>query len=537
MNAKNTHKKIVVTFILLQVLLTYSFIVSSDDPPTLPHRFYGTAKNLDAHNVADGLVVRAQIIDLDNHTTQNFTTTVSSGAYDFDTQIKSEGGDTGDIIYFYINNVNTTQSATFMPGGNTELNLIYPLHDQTGGGSEEGGIGPAPGGTNNTPPTANAGGPYIGYVNASITFNGSKSKDSDGNITGYRWDFTNDGTYDTDWLLIPTTPSTYKRVGHYTVKLQVKDNNNATGNATANVTIKPLPIINASSEAMNMIQITFGLKFTQPFYATDTNGDGVVDTFTDPNHLLTLVRFINISGNASYLLSTGNDMIPEFFWDTKANKTVLLTFISVQLTETWIDPDAQEILIVADVEKSGWVYIKIIDPYPPEKYPNFTLTVKTTDDRIISSEMVWREKGNIYILDDPSVQYILIYGYTILPPVFNPPDGTILNIARPTITITFFEETILTITTFENNNILDKLTTIDHKTYIFTPASDLVDGTYTLSLTVQDNEGNTLTSTSTYTIDVEQIPTTEIPWLIFMFFSIVLSIIVILVILRRRLII
>jgi hypothetical protein len=216
---------------------------------------------------------------------------------------------------------------------------------------------------------------------------------------------------------------------------------------------------------------------------------------------------------------------------------VLLTFISVLLTETWIDPEAQEILIVADVEKSGWVYIKIIDPYPPDKYPNFTLTVKTTNDRIISSNMIWRENGNIFILDDPSVQYILIFGYTILPPVFNPPDGTILNIARPTITITFFEETILTIATLENSNVLDQLTTMDHKTFIFTPASDLVDGTYILSLTVQDNEGNTLTATSTYTISIAQIPTGEIPWSIITLITIVLSIIAIFVILRRRLII
>jgi hypothetical protein len=288
---------------------------------------------------------------------------------------------------------------------------------------------------------------------------------------------------------------------------------------------------------MNVIHITFGLQFTQPFYATDTNGDGIVDTFTDPNHLLTLVRFVNISGNASFLLSTGNDMIPEFFWDTKANKTVLLTFISVLLTETWIDPEAQEILIVADVEKSGWVYIKIIDPYPPGRFPNFTFIVKTTNDRIISSNMIWRENGNIYILDDSSVQYILIYGYTILPPVFNPPDGTILNIARPTITITFFEETILTIATFGNNNILDQLTTIDHKTFIFTPISDLADGTYTLSLTVQDDEGNTLTSTSTYTINIAKISTGEIPWFIIALIAIILLIVIILVILRRRLII
>jgi hypothetical protein len=326
-------------------------------------------------------------------------------------------------------------------------------------------------------------------------------------------------------------------VDEYIVKLQIKDNHGAIANDTAKVMIKALPVVDASTEAMNMIQITFGLQFTQPFYATDTNGDGIADTFTDPNHLLTLVRFVNISGNASFLLSTGNDMIPEFFWDSNANKTVILTFVSVLLTETWIDPEAQEILIVADVEKSGWVYIKIIDAYPPDKYPNFPLTVKTTNDRIISSNLIWRENGNIYILDDPSMQYILTYGYTLLPPVFNPPDQTILNIARPTITITFFEETSLIIATFENSNVLDQLTTMDHKTYLFTPTSDLIDGTYTLTLSVQDNEGNTLTATSTYTINIAKIPTTEIPWFILMLISIVLSIIVIVVILRRYLII
>jgi hypothetical protein len=296
-------------------------------------------------------------------------------------------------------------------------------------------------------------------------------------------------------------------------------------------------VITASSEALNMIQTTFGLQFAQPFYATDTNNDSIADTFTDPSHLLTLVRVVNVSGNASFLLSTGNDTIPEFFWDTNANKTVLLTFTPVLLTETWIDPESQEIFIVANVEKTNWVYIKIIDPYPPDKYPSYTLSVTTTNDRNISSNMIWRENGSISILDDPSAQYILIYGYTILPPVINPMDGTILHIARPTITITFFEETIPAIATFGNNDILDQLTTTDQKTFVFTPPSDLVDGTYTLSLLVSDNDGNTLTSTSTYTINITKTPTGGIPWLPVTCIAIVLIILVIIFILRKRLII
>jgi hypothetical protein len=295
-------------------------------------------------------------------------------------------------------------------------------------------------------------------------------------------------------------------------------------------------ITKPTTEAMKVIQMTFGLQLTQPFYATDTNDDGIVDTFTDPNHLLTLVHFINMSGNASFLLSTGNDMIPEFFWDTNANKIVLLTFVSVLMTETWIDSEAKEVLIVFDVEKTGWVYIQVADPYSSDKYSNFTLTVKTAKDRIVSSDMIWRENGNIYILDDPSVQYILTYGYTILPPIFNPSNGTHLEIARPTITITFFEEIILTVATFNENDIFNQITSIDHKNFIFTPISDFTDGTYTLSLTVQDSKANTLTSTSTYTISNEKVPTVEIPWLIITLIAIIL-LIIILIILRIRLII
>ena len=89
----------------------------------------------------------------------------------------------------------------------------------------------------NEPPIADAGGPYFGYPNYSLQVNGSASTDTDGNITGYRWDFTNDSIWDTSWLSAPTASYTFNQTGNYTITLQVKDNENATASNTTIVNI------------------------------------------------------------------------------------------------------------------------------------------------------------------------------------------------------------------------------------------------------------------------------------------------------------
>jgi len=75
----------------------------------------------------------------------------------------------------------------------------------------------------NNPPIANTSGPTIGYANETLHFFANGSYDVDGSIVGYRWDFENDGLFDTDWL-----NDVYSEPGTYTVKLQVKDNDGAT---------------------------------------------------------------------------------------------------------------------------------------------------------------------------------------------------------------------------------------------------------------------------------------------------------------------
>ncbi len=89
----------------------------------------------------------------------------------------------------------------------------------------------------NSEPTADAGGPYTGETNTDITFDGSGSYDSDGTIVSYRWDWENDGAYDTSWSSSPTATHAYTSAGTTTVKLQVKDDNSATDTDTAQVTV------------------------------------------------------------------------------------------------------------------------------------------------------------------------------------------------------------------------------------------------------------------------------------------------------------
>jgi PGF-pre-PGF domain-containing protein len=144
----------------------------------------------------------------------------------------------------------------------------------------EGGDGGG-GEATNRAPSAEAGGPYSGYVNATITFDGSKSNDSDGTISGYKWDFENDGTYDTGWLTTATITHSYSSAGTYIVKLQVKDNANATATDTATVIISVVPygdkpplisnIQHTPKEVTNSDNVTISANVTDDYGITSVN--------------------------------------------------------------------------------------------------------------------------------------------------------------------------------------------------------------------------------------------------------------------------
>jgi len=86
--------------------------------------------------------------------------------------------------------------------------------------------------TANELPVADAGGPYEVLLNTQIDFDASASHDPDGSITGYRWDWNNDGVWDTGWLEQPTTAHTYTEVYTGKVALEVRDDDGVTTTGT-----------------------------------------------------------------------------------------------------------------------------------------------------------------------------------------------------------------------------------------------------------------------------------------------------------------
>lgn len=74
------------------------------------------------------------------------------------------------------------------------------------------------------PPVADADGPYFGALGDDITFDASDSYDcNDEDELQYRWDFDNDGIWDTDWSSDPTATCSWEEEYSGTVMVEVTD--------------------------------------------------------------------------------------------------------------------------------------------------------------------------------------------------------------------------------------------------------------------------------------------------------------------------
>ena len=159
--------------------------------------------------------------------------------------------------------------------------------------------------------------PDTAYVNETIVFYAYYSYDADGYLTGYRWDFENDGVYDANWSEDTYVIYQYTKPGNYTISLQVQDNNGAISTATHDIIIiemkpntqPPVPITNGPYFGYTNESITFnsdssfdpdGIIINYTWYF----GDGNISYLNNPIHAYTE------SGNFAVILKiTDNDNI------------------------------------------------------------------------------------------------------------------------------------------------------------------------------------------------------------------------------------
>ncbi len=129
----------------------------------------------------------------------------------------------------------------------------------------------------NQAPTADAGGPYSGTVNMSVTFDGSGSSDSDGTIASYRWSF-GDGSTGTG--MKPT--HTYTSAKTFSVSLTVTDDKGASSTAsTTTAIIAAAPVQNhAPTAIINVSGTTYNVGDSVSFDGSGSSDPDMGDTLS-----------------------------------------------------------------------------------------------------------------------------------------------------------------------------------------------------------------------------------------------------------------
>ncbi|HVQ39604.1 MAG TPA: PKD domain-containing protein, partial [Pyrinomonadaceae bacterium] len=182
------------------------------------------------------------------------------------------------------------------------------------------------GGGGNQLPVANAGGPYTSTPGVAVQFNGAGSTDPDGTIASYAWTF-GDGTTGSG----ATPTHAYATAGTYTVNLTVTDNLGATSSATTTVTITP----------PNSPQVE-NLVWTR-LVGVSVSGNSLTKVITD--------GFGNAGASSTRALGSGDGYLE--FTATETDKHRMCGLTTVDNTQTY-----QEIRYAIYLATSGvaWVY-------------------------------------------------------------------------------------------------------------------------------------------------------------------------------------
>ena len=232
--------------------------------------------------------------------------------------------------------------------------------------------------TINLNPTANPGGPYTGITGKEITFDGSGSSDSDGNIVEYIWDF-GDTTTGSEAKPI----NTYAKAGEYTVTLTVKDNKGALS-AAVNTTVT---VKEEAAEEDNEDEDESINKFETVSNKTNVIGyidltvDDLVKIFEDKNSTkvewakriaplyIAYGKLFNIRADIAWAQMCHETGFLEFTGDVKPNQN---NFVGIGATGGGVPGDSfatEELGIIAHYAHLAWYYYPThINEYCSKQY-------------------------------------------------------------------------------------------------------------------------------------------------------------------------
>jgi PKD repeat protein len=292
--------------------------------------------------------------------------------------------------------------------------------DSNGNGNGNGNGGTLP--TQNQKPVADLsfGKPYQGFVNTEITFNGSKSHDTDGNITKWFWNF-GDNTNATGEIVAHM----YSQAGNYIVTLTVTDNEGATDTDTTNCIIKQpnrAPITPTITGPTNGTKNTL---YNYTAFSTDADNDTIQYTFNwgdtnsqssrfmpnatnhTANHSWTAAGRYNITLTVSDNQSTSSSKITVYIDATQISEIgYLLDNNSDGRYDAFYSEELQQTLAIQvkdgsyNIDNNGdkkWDYTynaaKGLSIYKqPEDTPGFELVFVLS--AIAVSILLWRKKRN-----------------------------------------------------------------------------------------------------------------------------------------------
>ncbi|HMA83878.1 MAG TPA: NosD domain-containing protein [Candidatus Thermoplasmatota archaeon] len=326
-------------------------------------------------------------------------------------------------------------------------------------------------------------------VSESVEFDASDSFDLDGEIISYQWDFGNGITK--NGIIINYE---FSADGTYDVVLTVTDDEGNSGECKQTIQVLPARPLNASSETLVVInnKDILSRPLTDPFVCYDTDGNGDVDMFVDPNGEINLVSVINLDDEVTFLLSVDDTVVPEFFWQPESDTIEFISLVIPTVSESnvVINYQSEEATLRIEVDKSGWIWIDIKDTVYPDA--DLKKIRDVTNGRDISPELIWRKNDHIYVLDDPSTEYDIIFE-DVLPEIevdFHPADSGVIDEFQQTITISYNVPVSVFYASFNNIEVTNELKTSDNKTFTYNPPGYWANGTYTFIIDVEAVHGS-----------------------------------------------